>query len=252
MANTKKPPTQTRRDRVEEMRRQQQQAERRKNLVFLTVAIVVALGLVLAAVLPSYFKHKNDLTRKNLSALGVSTAAASCDAITDDPAAQSGVHVGPGTNQPNVTKVKYADVPPSWGEHFVNPVYPNHAFYTVADGHQVEEFVHNLEHGYTILWYDRSVEKEQAAAFQALATKVNAMKESANKFLIVPWNPAYGSFPAGKKYALSHWAADVDQSTGKVGKQTGHRQLCGGLSTTVVEDFVKKFPWSSAPEPGAA
>ena len=107
-------------------------------------------------------------------------------------------------------------------------------------------------HGYTILWYDRSVEAQQAATFEALATKVNAMKESANKFLISPWDPAYGALPAGKKYALSHWGADVDQSTGKISNQMGHRQLCGGLNTTVVEDFVKKFPWSSAPEPGAA
>ena len=47
------------------------------------------------------------------------------------------------------------------------------------------------------------------------------MKESANKFLISPWDPAHGAFPAGKKYALSHWAADVDQATGKVGAPDG-------------------------------
>jgi hypothetical protein len=124
--------------------------------------------------------------------------------------------------------------------------------YTTADVPAVETLVHNLEHGYTILWYDPSVEKAQAASFQALATKVNAMKESANKFLVVPWDTTRGAFPAGKKYALSHWSADVDPSTGQVSKQMGHRQLCAGLSTQVVETFVKQHPWSSAPEPGAA
>ena len=44
----------------------------------------------------------------------------------------------------------------------------------------------------------------------------------------------------------------MDQASGKVSNQMGNRQLCGGLNATVVEDFVKKHPWSSAPEPGAA
>ncbi len=143
-------------------------------------------------------------------------------------------------------------MPPSSGQHFAVPQVDSRRVYTVADAPKIETLVHNLEHGYTILWYDRSVETEQAASFAALATKVNAMKESANKFLVSPWDPAYGALPAGKKYALSHWGADVDQATGKISNQKGHRQLCGGLNTTVVEDFVKKFPWSSAPEPGAA
>jgi Protein of unknown function (DUF3105) len=243
VANTKKPPPRTRRDRVEELRREQQAAQRRKNAVFLTVAVVIAIGLVLAAVLPTYYKHKNDLTRKAIQALGVSTSAASCDAVTNDPAAQSGVHVGPGTNQPNVTRVKYADVPPSWGEHFVSPVYPNHAFYTVADGHQVEEFVHNLEHGYTVLWYDRSISGKDLDVLKAVATKARELQQAGptGKFLAVPWDPSYGAFPAGKKYALSHWS----------GNKMGHRELCGGLSGSVVESFMKQFPYSDAPEPNA-
>ena len=47
-----------------------------------------------------------------------------------------------------------------------------------------------------------------------LATQINAMKEAGNKFIISPCDPAHGAFPAGKKYALSHWAATVDQTSG--------------------------------------
>ena len=245
MANTKKAPTQSRRDRVEELRRMQQRGERRKNAVFLTVAVVIAVGLIAAAVLPTYYKHKNDLSRKALTSLGVSTAAASCDPITNDPTGGSGtaVHVGPGTNQPNITKVKYATVPPSSGQHFVSPVYPNHAFYTVADGHAVEEFVHNLEHGYTILWYDRSVSGNDLDVLKAIAEKARTLQQvgPTGKFMAVPWDPSYGSFPAGKKFALSHWG----------GNKMGHREICGGLSGTVVENFVKQFPFSDAPEPNS-
>jgi len=239
-----------RRERVAEMQAAQKKAERRRLFVVIgaCVAVIAIIGAAVAWAIIGE-QNKKDEALANISG---DVAAASCDPVTNDPASGSSEHVGPGTNQPDVTKIAYSTVPPSSGKHFAVPAVDGRRVYTVADAPQIETLVHNLEHGYTILWYDRSVEKEQAAAFQALSTQVNAMKESANKFLISPWDPAYGAFPAGKKYALSHWSADVDQASGKVANQMGHRQLCGGLNTTVVEDFVKKHPWSSAPEPGAA
>jgi hypothetical protein len=242
--------TRDRRERVAAMQAAQKRSERRRLLVVIGACVAV-IAIIGAAVAWAIIGEQN---KKDQALAGINgdVAAASCDPVTNDPASGSSDHVGPGTNQPGVTRIQYSTVPPSSGKHFAVPAVDSRRVYTVADVPAVETLVHNLEHGYTILWYDRSVEKEQAASFQALATKVNAMKESANKFLIVPWNPAYGSFPAGKKYALSHWSADVDQSTGKVGQQMGHRQLCGGLNTSVVETFVKNHPWSSAPEPGAA
>jgi hypothetical protein len=239
-----------RRERVAQMQAAQKRAERRRLLVVI-VACVAVIAIIGAAVAWAVIGEQN---KKNeaLQSISGDVAAASCDPVTDDPASGSSEHVGPGTKQANVTKIEYSTVPPSSGKHFAVPAVDKRRVYTVADAPQIETLVHNLEHGYTILWYDRSLEKEQAATFEALATKINAMKESANKFLVSPWDPAYGAFPAGKKYALSHWSADVDQASGKVSNQLGHRQLCGGLNTTVVEDFVKKYPWSSAPEPGAA
>ncbi|GGN03913.1 hypothetical protein GCM10009721_34100 [Terrabacter tumescens] len=239
-----------RRERVAEMQAVQKRAERRRLFVVIgaCVAVIAIIGAAVAWAIIGE-QNKKDQALANISG---DVAAASCDPVTNDPASGSSDHVGPGTDKASVTKIEYSTVPPSSGKHFAVPAVDSRRVYTVADAPQIETLVHNLEHGYTILWYDRSVEKEQAGAFQALATKVNAMKESANKFLISPWDPAYGAFPAGKKYALSHWSADVDQATGKVSGQMGHRQLCGGLNTTVVEDFVKKHPWSSAPEPGAA
>ena len=239
-----------RRERVAEMQAAQKRAERRR--LFVVIGACVAVVAIIAAAVAWAIIGEQNKKNEALANINGDIAAASCDAVTNDPASGSSDHVGPGTNQASVTKIQYSTVPPSSGKHFVVPAVDSRRVYTVADAPRIETLVHNLEHGYTILWYDRSVEKEQAGAFQALATKVNAMKESANKFLISPWDPAYGALPAGKKYALSHWSADVDQATGKVGTQMGHRQLCGGLNTTVVEDFVKNHPWSSAPEPGAA
>ena len=68
---------------------------------------------------------------------------------------------------------------------------------------------------------------------------------------MAPWNAAYGAFPSGQKYALSHWSATTDAS-GKVTAQAGHRQLCGDLSGEAVKNFVTQFPRTDAPEPNGA
>jgi len=239
-----------RRARVAAMQAAQKRAERRR--LFVVIGACVAVVAIIGAAVAWAIIGEQNKKSEALSSISGDVASAACDPVTNDPASGSSEHVGPGTNQPTMTKVQYSTVPPSSGKHFAVPALDKRKVYTTSDAPAIETLVHNLEHGYTILWYDRSVEKEQAATFQALATKVSAMKEAANKFIISPWDPAYGAFPAGKKYALSHWSATFDQSTGQISNQMGHRQLCGGLNTTVVEDFVKKFPWSSAPEPNAA
>ncbi len=242
--------TRDRRERAARMQAEEKAAERRRLLVVVGACVAV-IAIIGAAVAWAVLGEQNKKAEA-ISAISGDVAAASCDPVTDDPATGSSDHVGPGTNTPDVTRIDYATVPPSSGKHFVSPALDQRRVYTVADAPQVENLVHNLEHGYTVLWYDPSLEKTDATSFEALATRINAMKESAGKFLITPWDTSRGAFPAGKKYALSHWSADVDPQTGKVGAQMGHRQLCGGLNTTVVEDFVKAHPWSSTPEPGAA
>ncbi len=242
--------TRDRRERAARMQAEQKAGERRRLLV--VVGACVAVIAIIGAAVTWAVRSEQNKKAEAISAISGDVAAASCDAVTDDPASGSSDHVGPGTSTPDVTRIDYATVPPSSGQHFVSPALEQRRVYTVADAPPVENLVHNLEHGYTILWYDPSVEKADAASFDALATRVNAMKESAGKFLVTPWDVSRGAFPDGKKYALSHWSADVDAQTGKVGNQMGHRQLCGGLNTSVVEDFVKAHPWSSTPEPGAA
>ena len=246
----KKDTNRDRRAKVAAMQAQQKAAERRRLWTVIgAIAVVVLLigGAVTWAVLGEQKKEQ-----AALGSLAADAQAASCDPVTTDKAEDSGQHIGPGTNEPSTTKVEYTTVPPSSRAHLASPALADRRVYTTADAPPIEALVHNLEHGYTILWYDRSVEKEQATAFEALAKKINAMSESAGKFVISPWDPAYGELPEGKKYALSHWSADVNMETRQITNARGNRQLCGGLSASVVEDFVKKHPWSSAPEPGAA
>src|SRR6478736_2683732 len=115
-----------RRERVAEMQAAQKRAVRRR--LFVVIGACVAVVAIIAA------------------------AAAWCDAVTNDPASGSSDHVGPGTNQAGVTKIQYATVPPSSGKHFVVPAVDSRRVYTVDDAPSIETLVHNLEHGYTILW----------------------------------------------------------------------------------------------------
>ncbi|HET7399716.1 MAG TPA: DUF3105 domain-containing protein [Intrasporangium sp.] len=241
--------TRDRRARVAAMQAQQKAAERRRLLAVIAACAVVILAIA-GGVAWAIMGERNK-EQAALDKLSNGAASAACDPVITDPAVGSSDHFGPGTNKPEQTKAEYTTVPPSSGPHLASPVLGERRVYTVADAPAVESLVHNLEHGYTILWYDPSVEKEQAGAFDALAKKINAMPEAGNKFLITPWDTSRGAFPAGKKYALSHWFAKAD-SSGKVTEQAGKRQLCGGLSTEVVESFVKANPWSAAPEAGAA
>ena len=215
--------------------------------------IIVAACSVLVLLLGAVITYGILDARKNqpdnlIVGLGTPAASASCDAVTTDAASGNSVHVGPGTNRTDVSKVQYSTVPPTSGSHFVQPVLDGRQFYSSADTPAVETLVHNLEHGYTVLWYLPSEEAARSGQLQELATLGNKLAPSQAKFIVAPWNEAYGAFPSGKKYALSHWSATTDAS-GKVTAQAGHRQLCGDLSGEAVKSFVTQFPRTDSPEP---
>ncbi len=243
-----------RRDRLADIQRSQKARERRT--VMLIIAGCTALVLVLAGVITYGVVDGARSAAANkpstaILAIGVPSASAACDPPTTDPASGNSEHVGPGTNQPNLTKVQYSTVPPSSGQHFVSPALDGRGFYTPADSPAVETLVHNLEHGYTIFWYLPGEAATKGEQLQKLAEVGGKLEASAGKFIVAPWNDAYGTFPAGKKYALSHWSATTAGS-GSVTAQNGHRQLCGDLSGEVVAAFVAQFPKTDAPEAGAA
>ena len=246
----KKQVSQERKARVAEMQRQQSARERRTRLQIIAgclVLLLVLAGVITYAVVDGRSQQPDNAIAK----MGVSADAASCSAITNDPASGNGNHVGPGTNSPNVLTVKYATVPPSYGEHFAQPDLSGRKFFTQADVPHVETLVHNLEHGYTVLWYDPKAPAAKLTLLKDLADKANQTSWAKDKFLVAPWDAKYGAFPAGKSYALSHWAATT-KADGTVASQAGHRQLCGDVSGEVVQQFIQKFPRTDAPEPNAA
>lgn len=226
--------SQDRKARLAEIQNQQKAKERK-----VKAGIAAGVAVLLVGLGGVIFYAINDAKSQQLQNLGVTVAAASCDAPTTDSGGGTGEHVGPGSNKPDQTSVDYDTIPPSHGAHFSTPDVSGRDFYSADDRPALETLVHNLEHGYTVLWYDGSKVKD-TALLQDVADKGNKLPESTGKFKVVEWDASRGAFPAGKPYALVHWAKDA-----------GHRQMCGDLSGQAVVDFVKKYPASDTQEPGA-
>jgi hypothetical protein len=229
-----------RRARVEAMRREQQARERRKSMLFIVLAVLVGIGLVSAAVIPSYLQKRDDPANKDLSSFGVAAASAGCGEVLTVKGTNNDKdrkHVTEGT------KEKYKTVPPSYGPHWPAPAYPARAFYTERDRPQMEQLVHNLEHGYTIVWYDKSIKGAGLSELKDLAASARETDAAGpgKKFIVSAWDESYGAFPSGKHIAMSHWGA-----------QDSHRQLCGRVSGEAVSSFIEKYPSTDAPEPNAA
>ncbi|HEX2362184.1 MAG TPA: DUF3105 domain-containing protein [Jiangellaceae bacterium] len=240
--NTKKPakkPETARREKLEALRREQQRSERRRTTLFVGIAIAVALGLIAAAAVPLIRQWLDDPTRRDWADFGVTVSAASCDAVTEEEQTGSSDHRQDGE------RIDYASAPPTSGPHYQVPAPFTRKFYTPDDSPEIERLVHNLEHGYTILWYDPAVLDANQETMQDLATKVtdgeDVREQVAGKFIVAPWDSERGAFPDGMSFALTHWGAEQ-----------GFRQYCGELSGEVVRDFVTAHPFSDAPEPNAA
>ncbi|NUS41768.1 MAG: hypothetical protein HOP97_09110, partial [Terrabacter sp.] len=100
-----------RRERVAQMQAAQKRAERRRLFVVIgaCVAVIAIIGGAVAWAIIGEQNKKSEA----LQSISGDIAAAACDPVTDDAASGSSDHVGPGTNQANVTKIKYSTVPPS-------------------------------------------------------------------------------------------------------------------------------------------
>jgi hypothetical protein len=218
---------------VEQMRAEQAAKERRRNLLVAGAAAVVVLVLValVVVVVRDYRANNPD----QLRLVGVPRGDADCDDVTTDEGSGDDV-----SNHVEGT-VEYETVPPSFGPHFASPVYPAAPFYAADDRPPMEQLVHNLEHGYTVVWYAEDLPQAQVDQLEQISGIARDADDTRGKFIVSAWDDAYGELPEGKQVALSHWGAEES-----------HRQLCGSVSGEVVEQFVQDFPASDSPEPNGA
>ena len=226
---------------AEQMRQQQARKERRRSVLILGACVVVVVGLLAAAVIPYVSKMRSDkeLAGTPLAELGTSASAAGCSPVQTKKATGNNQHLTIGQ------KIPYADAPPASGPHWGNFLQGSEIrnFYTADDRPELERMVHSLEHGHTLVWYDDTV--KPGTASYSLLQKIADRIPQDDYFMAVPWKAGDGaSFPSGKHVALTHWTGPDDQE--------GVTQYCGKPSGAAVADFMKKYPKTNTPEPGAA
>lgn len=229
---------------VEQLRREQERSEKRRTYAIIAACAVVGLTIV-GLTLPSVIKQEK-LEGRDLDAIGVSAKDAGCEDVVTEPATGSADH------QPDGKQIFYDAAPPAFGPHYAAPAAMSRKFYEAEDRPPVESLVHNLEHGYSILWYDETVaeNEEQLAEVKAIADKFPGASDPENKFIAVPWTVEDGEpFPQGTHVALTHWS--MGDTNGNDEGQQGVSQYCAAPSGEAVSTFVEDYPYTDSPEGNA-
>ncbi|WP_372736172.1 DUF3105 domain-containing protein [Nocardioides sp.] len=247
----KKPAKSDRQAVIEQMRKKQKGADRRRGFAIVGVCSVIALTILALAIFP-IVKRNLDLREFNGLALEkIGAPASACQDITTKPADGNQDHV------PVNTPVTYTDSPPTFGAHWneanLAPAPMERKFYTANDRPALEALMHNLEHGYTILWYDETAAEDTAMLneIEGIASKFSGTSNFRYKFKAVPWTSADGEpFPADQHIALTHWSAGGSGET-DTAKQIGVWQYCSEPSGEAVKDFMIEYPYTDSPEPDA-
>lgn len=239
MAKKSKSEARDRRATLEAMRRQQQARERRKTMLVVGIASILGLALIALAAVPAVLNRINDPARKAPASFGVAAPAAACEPEVVDTSAGESDHV------PSGTRVDYPDFPPSSGRHDGSFLTDPQEFYERGQRPPVEKMVHELEHGYTVVWYGPGVTGQDLETLRDLSKRMGTEPATRGKFIAAPWEGRAenrGDLPEGKSLALTHWGAG-----GKA-----YRQYCGAVSGEAIASFVQRHPSTDAPEPNGA
>ena len=235
---------------IDAIRGQQKSAERRRGLMNVGVCVVLAL-LIIAIPFYSILKDRAELSAfEDLDLAAIGAPASVCEDATEEPATGNAEHV------PTNEQVPYDDSPPAFGPHWneagVAPASFERKFYSAEDRPELESLVHNLEHGYTILWYDETIaaDDEAVTEIRGLANKFADSDNQRSKFIAAPWTSDDGEpFPDDAHVAFSHWGVGGDGDPS--GEQTGVWQYCSETSGEALENFMTDYPYTDSPEPNA-
>ena len=245
MAKAKSEKTE-RQAKIDAIRSQQKNDEKRRGLMIVGVCVAIALLIVGAA---AYQPIKNwwDLREfRGLDIAEIGVAASECGDIETADATGEGEHL-------NGQQLTYEESPPAFGPHWAEDGAPapfERKFYTESDRPELEALVHNLEHGYTILWYDETIAEDAAAVteLRGLASKFADSDNQRSKFIAAPWTSDDGDpFPDDQHVAFTHWSIGGDGEP--KGEQTGVTQYCPATSGEALETFMLDYPYLDSPEP---
>lgn len=236
---------------IDDIRRKEKRASKRQGTIILTVCIAIAV-LIIGAVAFPVLKSKWDQREYNSQALSdIGAPASSCQPIETKHATGNQQHV------PEDTPVDYPDSPPAFGAHWNTldaPASMARKVWTKDDRPPLEALVHNLEHGFTIVWYDETIADDQDAMdeLRGVGKKFPGISDMRHKFYAAPWTSDDGDpFPDGQHIALTHWSIGGVGNDPQSDKQVGVWQYCKEFSGEALQDFMIKYPYFDSPEPNA-
>lgn len=234
---------QSRRARLAGLEAQHQRQRRARIAGLVGLCIVLALAVL---AYPVYLYVDDAVSRATpRTSLGVPVDQAGCLPDESNPALGNQQHVDDGT------VVQYQHLPPDSGPHYNQWAAFGQKFYDTGDRPEVERLVHNLEHGYTLVWYDAdTIPDDDLRALRSLAGTFDGQDPSTNKFIAAPWSPTNdgGSFPEGTQIVATRWTADPE-NPGDAAAQQGVRMACAKVSGQAISDFMAKYPVTNSPEP---
>ena len=240
-----KKPSNDRQAVIDSIRSKQSRSENRRGMMIVGVCVLVAVLIVGAAAFKP-IKDWWDLRAYASDSLGeIGAKPSACQKVVTKKADGNQDHVDVGT------PMTYPDAPPAFGTHWNMWDTMDRKLYQASDRPELGELVHNLELGYTILWYDTTIADDADAMdeLRAIASKLQGTSDLRDKFKAVPWLSKDGKpFPKGQHVAFTHW------SVGGVGetdpeKQVGVWQYCSSLSGSARETFMEDYPYMDSPEP---
>ena len=152
-------------------------------------------------------------------------------------------HVEPGT------PIAYGDAPPAFGQHYNVPDPMARKFYTSGDRPELGTLVHNLEHGYTVLWYDETAAKDNGTMDQirAIAAKFEgtgpARQVQGRAVDLVD----DGEGVPRRRARRVHPLVGRRRRDGTAGKQGGVWQYCSAPSGAALQSFMDQVPLQRLP-----
>ena len=248
MAKSTKSQKTDRKAKIDALTKKQRSADRRQGLAIIVVCVVVALLIVGAAAYRpvSSWWELRQYDDVELASLGAPASA--CGDVETQPADGNQEHV------PEGTPVQYEESPPAFGAHYDTPDTMERKLYTAEDRPDLRELVHNLEHGYTLVWYDETIANDDEAMteLRAVANQFPGTDNFRYKFKAVPWTEEDGEpFPDGQHVALTHWSAGGAGNTA-VADQVGVWPYCSEFSGEALSSFMEEYPYFDSPEPNGA
>lgn len=236
---------------IDQLRKQQKRGDQRRGFAIVGVCVLIGLLIIGAAAYKPVKDWWDGRELDNLALADIGAPASSCQDITTKKADGGQEHV------PTGSPVEYTDSPPAFGAHWnesgVAPAPFARKFYTAEDRPELESLVHNLEHGYTLLWYDDTIADDDAdlTELRGIAEKFGDTDNPRYKFIALPWTEADGEpFPDGQHVAFTHWSVGGTGET-DTSKQVGAWQYCSEVSGAALDTFMKEYPYFDSPEPNA-